>query len=561
MEDNIAKLAAEQDEENTKTEKETQSQILIRLAVSDSELFHTDELEPFATFKVKSHYETYSLNGRVFKLWLTKTFYDKYGKVAGNQALAEAINILKAKALFEGEKMNVFTRIAQKDNTIYIDLCDESWEVVKVTSEGWEIVSNPPVKFKRSKIAEEIPKPISGGSIEELKKYINYKNETDWVLIVAWLLSTLRPNSPYPILTIQGEQGSAKSTTTRVLRTIVDPSTMPLRSLPREERDLSIAANNSWILAFDNLSGLSNMISDALCKLSTGGGLATRMLFTDDEEAVFNIMRPAILNGIDDIAKRQDLLDRSLVLFLPSIPEERRTDEKTFWKSFKEAHPIILGGLLDVLSGAIKELPNTNLTAKPRMADFAQWATAAEKCLGWETGTFMNVYTNNRNEAIDQGLESDPVAVAVQAFMEEKTSWEGTVGETLDELNNYTEEAITKYSKAWPTSRKLKERLRRIAPALRVKGINYLDLGRTSKGAKVRLEKTDESTPLSTLSTPNTSNRSLTEDDRMTESKNTVCVEKRSSHNKSHFRTIHDDNEDNVDKKPNLPKIHKSGLI
>ncbi|QIZ07630.1 hypothetical protein HFZ78_13535 [Priestia megaterium] len=557
MADNIEKLAAEQNEESTKVEKETQSQILIKLA-SDMELFHTEVLEPFATLKVNSHYETWSLNGGFFKLWLTKTFYDKYGKVAGNQTVVEAINILKAKALFEGEKKTVFTRIAEKDNTIYIDLCNESWEVVKVTSEGWEIVSNPPVKFKRSKIAGEIPEPIRGGSIEELKKYINYKNETDWVLIVAWLLSTLRPNSPYPILTIQGEQGSAKSTTTRVLRTIVDPSTMPLRSLPKEERDLSIAANNSWILAFDNLSGLSNMISDALCKLSTGGGLATRMLFTDDEEAVFNIMRPAILNGIDDIAKRQDLLDRSLVLFLPSIPEEHRTDEKNFWELFKEAHPRILGGLLDVLCGAIKELPNTNLTAKPRMADFAQWATAAEKCLGWETGRFINVYNNNRNEAIDQGLESDPVAVAVQAFMKERTSWEGTVGETLDELSKHTEEAITKYSKAWPTSRKLKERFRRIAPALRAKGINFLDLGRLSKGSTLRLEKTVEITSLSTLTTPSISNRSITEDGRITEN---INVDERLSRFKTYHSTIDDDSADNVDKKPHLSKIHNSGLI
>jgi len=166
---------------------------------------------------------------------------------------------------------------------------------------------------------QPLPTPQEGGNIEDLKPFINYKDETDYKLIVAWLLSTFKEGSPFPILTIQGTHGASKSTSTKVLRGLIDPSSLPLRALPNDERDLAIAAKNTWILAFDNLSGLSGAMSDALAKMSTGGGLATRKLYSNDDEAVFNIMRPSILNGIDDIAQRQDLLDRSIVINLPTI--------------------------------------------------------------------------------------------------------------------------------------------------------------------------------------------------------------------------------------------------
>lgn len=547
MDDNLQKLAEEN--EGKKEEKETQSQVLIRLAAG-VELFRTKEKETYVTFKVKDHYETWPLRGSGFKLWLTKKYFEEYGKAAGSQGMTDALNVLNAKAMFEGKEYSVFTRIAEKDNIIYIDLCNKIWEVVKVDENGWEVISNPPCKFVRSNLVKELPRPESGGRLDELKQFINFQYEEDWKLIVAWILATLRPGIPYPLLNIQGEQGSAKSTTTKVIKAIVDPSEMPLRSLPKDERDLLIAAKNNWVLAFDNLSGLSNMMSDALCKLSTGGGLATRKLYSDDEEAVFNIRRPVILNGIDDIAKRQDLLDRGIVLSLPSIKEEKRTDEKTFWENFNKSHASILGALLNVLSGAIKELPSTRLKDKPRMADFAQWVTASEKALEWETGEFLTIYTQNRNEAIDQGLDSDPVAVAVQEFMQARISWEGTASEALTELSRYIGDERTKYSKAWPSDRKLKERLRRIATALRTKGIEFFDLGRTNKGATLRLEKTVE---VSSLSTPNTSNSNRVADSVEWNDDKSV-----SRHNTRNHVDVNVDNEYKI---PPLSNDEKSGLI
>lgn len=119
-----------------------------------------------------------------------------------------------------------------------------------------------------------LPLPERGGSIEALLPFLNLSNRNDFVLVVAWLLAALRARGPYPLLAISGEQGSAKT----VLRALVDPNVAPVRALPREERELTISANNGYLLAFDNLSGLPAWMSDALCRLASGGSFAVRQL-------------------------------------------------------------------------------------------------------------------------------------------------------------------------------------------------------------------------------------------------------------------------------------------
>ncbi len=159
-------------------------------------------------------------------------------------------------------------------------------------------------------------------------------------------------------------------------------------------------------MAFDNLSGIKDNLSDALCVLSTGGGFGARELYTDDDEKLFDAKRPILLNGIEDLATRPDLLDRAITLTLPVIADEQRRDENELWKQFEEVRPRVLGALLDVVSVALKNLPNARMESKPRMADFALWITAAEPALGWKPGAFLTAYTENRGQANEIALES-----------------------------------------------------------------------------------------------------------------------------------------------------------
>ena len=343
----------------------------------------------------------------------------------------------------------------------------------------------------------------------------------------------MKENNPFPILTIQGEQGSAKSTTTKVLRALIDPSSLPLRALPKNEHTLAISANNTWILAYDNLSGLSTDMSDSLCKMSTGGGMSVRELFTTGEEAVFSIMRPSILNGFDDIAQRPDLLDRSIVINLPSITEEKRSDEKTFWKKFHGTHSSILGALCDVASSGLNELSHTSLEKKPRMADFAKWITSCEKALKWSSGDFMEIYNRNRGKAIDQGLESDPFASAVMELMKCNNEWVGNASQLLAAAGRFTDER-TKYSKAFPTTRSVRNRLRRINPSLKSKGINYEPLE----------NKMNRTLKLSSLS----SYRNETSQDKgLNNYDNYYDVGNLSSLDKTRHIKVNDDNDDILD--------------
>ena len=442
-----------------------------------------------ATVTVNGHKETWPVSSKgsgPFRNWLRRIFFEKQGKPPGSQALQDAIGVLEAKAQFDGPEYPVFTRVAEHDGKIYIDLANEAWEAVEISPMGWRVISDCPVKFRRSKGMLPLPHPEAGGSIEELRQFLNIPDEDSWRLIVAWLLASLRPKGPYPILLLQGEQGSAKSTTSKVLRALIDPNTAPLRTAPRDERDLMITATNSWVINFDNLSGIPLWLSDALCRLATGGGFSTRTLYENDEETIFSACRPIIANGIDEIASRHDLLDRAIIIHLPPIPEENRKDEAQFWAEFEKARPRIFGALLDAISAGLRNIDSVHIDRLPRMADFAKWITACEEALPWPTGGFMEAYMENREEAIETALEGDIIAVAIKNLLEEREVWEGTASELLEALELFIDDT-TKRSVVWPKNpRALSNRLRRCATFLRQTGIE-VEFSRESTTVRRRL--------------------------------------------------------------------------
>jgi hypothetical protein len=296
------------------------------------------------------------------------------------------------------------------------------------------------------------------------------QSDNDFVLVVAWALAVLRNRGPYPVIVLSVEQGSAKSTFSAILRALLDPNTAPLRALPREDRDLFIAASNGHVLAFDNVSGLPGWISDTLCRLATGGGFAVRQLYTDQDEVLFDAARPVILNGIEEIVTRPDLADRAVFLTLQPIPEEHRRPEQELWAAFDAERPRVLGVLLDAVVVGLKRLPETRLEKLPRMADFALWATACETVL-WPAGTFWSAYCGNRDEAVEGVIDADPIATAVRAVMTTRTVWTGTASDLLGALAEVVGERVAK-SKTWPDGpRALAGRLRRAATFLRKIGI------------------------------------------------------------------------------------------
>ena len=447
-----------------------QTHTLIELA-SWAELFHTADGTGYADLDVTGHRETWPIRQKGFRLWLTRAFFGATQGAPNSEALQSALNVVEAKAHFDAEERDIHVRVAGLDDRLYLDLADVAWRAVEIARAGWQIVDRPPVRFRRARGMQPLPTPDPGGSIALLRPYLNVQTDADFVLVVSWMLAVLRPPGPYPVLVLSGEQGSAKSTFSKILRALLDPNVAPLRALPRENRDLFIAATNSHLLTFDNVSGLSSWISDTLCRLATGGGFAVRQLYTDQDEKIFNATRPVILNGIEDIVTRPDLADRGLFLQLQPIPEASRRTEAEFWQAFRQDCPKILGALLNCLVHGLQHLPRTRLNRHPRMADFARWATACETAV-WPAGTFMGAYMGNRAQTVDSVIEADQVASTVRAWMADRTDWSGTASDLQICLSEHAGTVVTN-EKTWPsTPRALSGRLRRAATFLRTVGIH-----------------------------------------------------------------------------------------
>ncbi|MAG35850.1 MAG: DNA primase, partial [Dehalococcoidia bacterium] len=288
--------------------------------VDESELFHCND-SSYATVSVGDHTETWLLTSREFRTWVSHQCYSREKVPLDLRAFKNFMPTLEGMARHEGREHEVHTRLAEHNGSIFLDLANAEWQVVEITPTGWEVVSDCPVKFRRPKGMLALPTPERKGAIDELRPYVNVASEEDWVLVVAWLVAALRPTGPYPVLALYGEQGSAKSTTARVLRALVDPNRAPLRSEPPSPHELMISAMNSWVTAYDNLSSLSKSLSNGLCRLATGGGIAVRELYTDTDEVILDAQRPVLLTSIPQIVTRPDLLDRSLPTELPAIPE------------------------------------------------------------------------------------------------------------------------------------------------------------------------------------------------------------------------------------------------
>jgi putative DNA primase/helicase len=465
------KAGRRDDEEHSGHRRARQRDMLIGLT-DPCELWHDANRTAYVTFSVNTHNEHWPVRSREFRMWLSGQFYEASGGVIGGQALEDGIRILEARAVNQGPECEPFVRIGRCGKKLYLDLCNARWRAVEITSAGWVIVDKPNVKLLRSSSMRPLPEPERGGMIQDLREFLNVRSDDDFLLAVAWLVAALRDRGPYPVLAINGEQGAGKSVFSRLLRSLVDPSAAPIRAVPKDDRDLIVSAGNSWALVFDNLSSVPAWFADALCRLATGSGFATRMLHTDRDEVIFAGARPIVLNGIPSLTDRADLADRAVTIHLATLADDARYPEDELIAAFEAKRPAILGALLDAVSAALRNLDKVKIERAPRMADFAKWIVAAEPGLGLGSGQFLAAYRENRRDVIESSFEADSVAVAIKDYIlaDCPEGWTGTATELLAVLNARTSEGVRK-SKLWPLSAQgLGNRIDRVAPLLRNKG-------------------------------------------------------------------------------------------
>jgi hypothetical protein len=471
-----------------------QANVLIALG-KKAKLFHTPapEREAFASLQVGKHFETLRVRGE-FRKWLRHAYFQETKSGCNAEAMQVAIETLAAIAEFEGEEIEVFTRIGEHPGAIYIDIGDDTWRAIEVTAKGWKVIDRPPVHFQRSSSTRPLPLPERGGSIEALRPFVHVKGDADFALLASYLVASLRPRANYPVLIIVGQHGSAKTWTAGLIVRFVDPRLPDRRSMPREEDNLIVAAKSAHLLSFDNVSSLPLEMSDAISRLSTGGGAGKRRLYTDDDEVLFSGKRPVVLNGITDFATQPDLLDRVVMLSLEPIADADRRDEKALHAALEVAAPKIFGALLDGLAAGLRTIDQVSIPNLPRMADYALWGEACGSAW-WKQGTFIDAYRQNRAEAVELSIEANPVASAVQAFMENRIRWVGTATSLLGALTAIVSETTAR-SRGWPLlPHVLSGQLRRAAPNLRKIGIGVEWSDGHHYGRQITIEKSEGGDP------------------------------------------------------------------
>ncbi|MGA7846339.1 MAG: hypothetical protein WCB18_04525 [Thermoplasmata archaeon] len=470
--------------------------VLVEIARARADLFRDEEGELYATVtRDDGRTETHRLRSSGFRRWLGREYYNLRGKAPSAEAMSTARATIEGLAEFDGTVRSVALRVGFADGLLYIDLGDDSRRAVRVSTSGWEIVDSPPVRFVRGKGTAALPLPERGGSLLDLLPFFNATAPTEphFVLSVAWLVGTFHPTGPYTVLAINGEQGAGKSNATVRSRALTDPANPPHRAAPKDPRDLAVAGRGSRVLAFDNLSTIPDWLSDAICRLSTGGGFATRSLYTDDEEMVFSGKRPVVFNGIVPVAAAGDLRDRALIVTWPSMKSAKT--ERQLDPAFKKAAPGMFGAILDALVAALagqEAVAEEYEGPLPRMGDFICWVVAAERALPWPKGTFERVYAENRATGAEVAVSESPVALALLALLRATPTFEGTATALLDRLGIYATpqiQANTKPPVGWPkTPSNLSGDLRRMAPDLRTAGVSVeFPEGSRKKGRLFRI--------------------------------------------------------------------------
>ncbi len=411
---------------------------------------------------------------------LARDYYARTGRAAGQQALADALMVVDGIAQDEDES-RLYLRAGQLGGTLWLDLGDQAGRAVRITPAGWAIEDAAPVLFKRTALNGPLPDPVLGGDLAELWRWLNVA-EADRPLLAAWLVGVLFPDLPHPVLGIFGEQGTGKTTAAKVLASLLDPGPVPVRKPPRDADSWVTAASGSWLVALDNLSEIQPWLSDSLCRAVTGDGDVRRKLYTDGELAVFSYRRCVILNGIDTGAMQADLADRMLPIDLAVIDARSRLTEDELWPAWREAHPVILGALLDLAAAVLGHLPSVQLASKPRMADFAKIAAAVDAILGTAG---LARYTNRGTELAADGLSGDSFAVQMQTAITRGQPFQGTSAQ-LRELIKPPSDG--RPPRDWPKDgRAVTARLHRLAPAFRKLGWTFT-AGRDSHTKLLRWE-------------------------------------------------------------------------
>lgn len=406
------------------------------------ELFSDQYQRPFACFKVNNHRETLPIGSINFRLWVAHAYYSKTKSALSSDDIATVVNTLKGAALFEGCARDLHLRVANHPthaDTIFYDLCDPQRNCVKLTKSGWRI-EPAPILFVRYNNQSPQVMPACEYDADIMNKFLaltNLKGPEERLLVKVLMTTLFIPGISKAILDTHGEQGSAKTFLQRILKSVVDPSRAEMLTIPKRPDELLLQLNHNYVTVYNNLSKLDDWASDIFCKAIEGTGASKRMLYTDDDEIIFNFRHCILINGINTVAHNADLVDRTISVHLERIPKEKRRKESELLAEIENIKPQLLGHIFDIIVKVLNQKGNVSLAEYPRLADFAEYGELVARCMGHKPGEFIQAYFNNIKLQTQDVLESSSVAQAIVELMKDRTQWgPGRYAELLQVLKD-----------------------------------------------------------------------------------------------------------------------------
>ncbi len=464
--------------EKSKESRTPKENLLLKEICSreDVTLFHDEQGDAYISLEIGGHQETWPCKGKAMKRLLASKTWETEKTALGSESIKSMVTVLEGKACFEGAKIKLHNRVAFNSDELFYDLTNEKWQAVKINKDGWEVVDKPPILFRRYSHNKAQIIPSRDGDIRLFLDCINITSPEQRLLIQVFLVACFIPDFPHAMLTVFGAQGSSKSTLSKLLRLLVDPSMIEVAGLPKSQKELVQMLAHHYFLFFDNVSYISDESSDILCKAITGGGFSKRELYENDEDIIYSFKRSIGINGVNLVTTRPDLLERSLLVELERFSETERKTEGALYEKFEKDLPIILGGVFDVIVETLKRKSSIHVSLLPRMADWTLWGCAISEALGYKKEEFLTAYRNNITHQTEMLLNDNIVAVAITTFMEDKDEWKDTPTELFEQLCNHSAfYGIDTREKYWPKGANvLSRRLNELSTPLKQMGISVV---------------------------------------------------------------------------------------
>jgi hypothetical protein len=493
----------ESPEDISKEQENAISKILKSIKERYIDVF-TDQLnEYYITLKINDHIECVPFKSNRFKNIIRKEYFDQEKQILSDDKLDGILKLIESQLMYNSQdikKIDLNLRVAKISDSIYYDLTNPKWEIIKITSEGWDIINNneKPIfkRYEKNCSSQVYPSKDYNEKIflNRFLKLFNLKSKNDILLISIYIISLFIPDIPKCILVLSGAGGGAKTTTFELIKKTVDPGAVDTFSFPKQINDLIQTLAHNYVNFFDNVTFISAEVSDLLCRAVTGAGFSKRALFSNDDDFIYKFNRPIGINGINLATTRADFLDRSLIIKLNRIEKKDRRKKEDIDREFEKVRPFVLGYIMNTLVKVLKYKEDHKdekiLYGFPRMADFAEWGEIIARCMGYDKNAFINAYYENISAQNDEVIESSPVAEVLILFVKElyKDYWEGTPTRLYKELTDIADQIKPelKRSNLWPkASNKLTSKINEVEPNLKEKGIEIITGEKDSEGNRI----------------------------------------------------------------------------